>query len=134
MTCPNDCSGNGRCMFANDLAYGVNLGSFFNDQDGTSDYMGELGQTNGNDAVTFDYYGWDKGKTRMCHCDPGYEGIDCSYRSCPKGNDVAIERRNRDVTLKHQIQVCVVCYAKIAIQKMGGELCFFCSTSRRRCL
>lgn len=105
MTCPNDCSGHGRCMYADELPYGVNVGSYYNDQDNATDYMGELGQTNGNDAVTFTYYGWDEGKTRMCKCDPGYEGVDCSYRSCPEGNDVMVERLNRVASVKYQKQV-----------------------------
>ncbi|CAM9978368.1 unnamed protein product [Ascophyllum nodosum] len=108
MSCPNDCSGNGRCIYADDLPYGVNLGSFYSDQDNSTDYRGELGDTNGNDAVTFDYYGWDQGKSRMCKCDPGYEGVDCSYRSCPVGNDVMIERLNRAAAVKYQKQaICL---------------------------
>ncbi|CAM9581896.1 unnamed protein product, partial [Hapterophycus canaliculatus] len=102
MSCPNDCSGHGRCMFADDLPYGVNLGSFYHDQDNNTDHLGELGDTNGNDAVTFQYHGWDEGKTRMCRCDPGYEGVDCSYRSCPEGNDVMVERLNRAICLYSQ--------------------------------
>lgn len=105
MACPNDCSGHGRCMYADELPYGVNLGSFYNDQDNFTDFRGELGDTNGNDAMTFVYYGWDEGKSRMCHCDPGYEGVDCSFRSCPKGNDVMMERMNRAAVMKYQKQV-----------------------------
>ncbi|CAN0550958.1 unnamed protein product, partial [Laminaria digitata] len=104
MTCPNDCSGNGRCMYADDLPFGVNLGSFYHSQYNDTDHLGELGDTNGNDAMTFDYHGWDEGKTRMCHCDPGYEGVDCSYRSCPEGNDVMVERLNRVASVKYQKQ------------------------------
>ncbi|CAM9181022.1 unnamed protein product [Pylaiella littoralis] len=108
MSCPNDCSGHGRCMFADDLPFGVNLGSFYSDQDNSTDHLGELGETNGNDAVTFTYYGWDEGKTRMCRCDPGYEGVDCSYRSCPEGNDVMVERLNRVAAVKYQKQaICL---------------------------
>lgn len=105
MSCPNDCSGHGRCMYSDEMPYGVNLGSFYDDQDIDSNHEGELGDTNGNDAVKFPYYGWDKGKSRMCHCDPGYEGVDCSYRSCPEGNDVMVERLNREAILKYQKQV-----------------------------
>lgn len=105
MSCPNDCSGNGRCIYADELPYGVNVGSFYDSQSNVTDYMGELGQSNGNDAVTFTYHGWDKGKTRMCKCDPGYEGVDCSYRSCPQGNDVMVERLNRVASVKYQKQV-----------------------------
>jgi hypothetical protein len=30
---------------------------------------------------------WDYQKTRQCTCDRGYEGYDCSARTCPKGDD-----------------------------------------------
>jgi hypothetical protein len=33
------------------------------------------------------YSSWDLEKTQMCKCDPGYEGPDCSLRSCPRGAD-----------------------------------------------
>jgi hypothetical protein len=35
----------------------------------------------------FDYSLWDSDKHQMCVCDPGFEGIDCSQRSCPRGDD-----------------------------------------------
>jgi hypothetical protein len=30
---------------------------------------------------------WDANKIYGCNCDDGYEGIDCSLRSCPRGDD-----------------------------------------------
>merc|ERR1712146_868221 len=33
------------------------------------------------------YYAWDRNKTQTCVCDSGYEGIDCSQRICPSGDD-----------------------------------------------
>ena len=30
---------------------------------------------------------WDADTSTMCVCDPGYEGADCSQRSCPLGDD-----------------------------------------------
>lgn len=107
MSCPNDCSGHGRCLFADEVPFGVNHGSYHDMYNMDSDYMAELGDTNGNDAQTFSYHGWDMGKSRMCQCDPGYEGVDCSYRSCPEGNDVMSERINRAVAIKYQQQVGV---------------------------
>lgn len=35
----------------------------------------------------FDYSLWDADKHQMCICDSGYEGIDCSMRTCPRGDD-----------------------------------------------
>lgn len=33
------------------------------------------------------YNNWDADKLQGCICDPGWEGYDCSLRSCPKGRD-----------------------------------------------
>eukprot|EP00611_Tribonema_gayanum_P019721 TRINITY_DN3468_c0_g1_i1.p1 TRINITY_DN3468_c0_g1~~TRINITY_DN3468_c0_g1_i1.p1 ORF type:complete len:419 (-),score=77.72 TRINITY_DN3468_c0_g1_i1:230-1486(-) len=87
MSCPmdkdgNDCSGHGRCLFANDVPYGVNVGS------ATQLLDTFLGDSNGNDAETFTYYNWDNERTRLCVCDAEWEGVDCGKRSCPKGDDV----------------------------------------------
>jgi len=63
-SCPNDCSGNGRCIHnsaANSL-YTATYGAKFSSQT------------------------WDKG-AMVCVCDRGYEGYDCSSRICPKGDD-----------------------------------------------
>jgi len=62
-TCPNSCSGKGRCLFNNEEEYGV------------------------KDYVQFGSQAWDAGKTRQCVCDRGYGGVDCSSRLCPTGDD-----------------------------------------------
>lgn len=36
---------------------------------------------------SFDYSLWDADKHQMCICDPGFEGIDCSLRTCQRGDD-----------------------------------------------
>lgn len=33
------------------------------------------------------YGNWEADKLQSCHCDDGWEGYDCSQRSCPKGRD-----------------------------------------------
>jgi len=33
------------------------------------------------------YTGWDKDKTQVCVCDPGYYGNDCGFRMCKPGDD-----------------------------------------------
>lgn len=33
------------------------------------------------------YKAWDRNKTQACVCDAGYQGIDCSQRVCPSGDD-----------------------------------------------
>jgi hypothetical protein len=63
-SCPNDCSGNGRCVY-------------------NSAVNSKYTATNG---AKFSSQMWDQG-TRVCVCDRGYEGYDCSSRICPKGDD-----------------------------------------------
>jgi hypothetical protein len=63
--CPNDCSGNGRCIY-NSAA--------------NSTYVAE-------GAAKFGSQFWDAGMTRVCACDRGWQGYDCSTRICPKGDD-----------------------------------------------
>ena len=43
---------------------------------------------------------WDAEKAFGCKCDEGYEGYDCSLRSCPTGDDPM----TRDSTQKHEKQ------------------------------
>jgi hypothetical protein len=35
----------------------------------------------------YEYRLWDADQNSACVCDPGYSGIDCSLRDCPKGDD-----------------------------------------------
>merc|ERR1712072_235925 len=64
--CPNDCSGNGRCLtnwaFTHDSSY-----------------------VNNNDQM------WDQSKTQQCSCDRGFTGYDCSERICPFGDNPTTE-------------------------------------------
>jgi len=79
-TCPNGCSGHGRCEFIEDLgeqlldiSANTNMGSY---------------------PVTVPYYDWDKSRTMACACDAQYTGFDCSKRMCPYGADVLDLRDN----------------------------------------
>ena len=66
MSCPNDCSTRGRCLSMNYYAQTKNSGE------------GEV----------FLYKSrWDAYRIFGCKCDTGYEGIDCSLRKCPSGDD-----------------------------------------------
>jgi len=56
------------------------------------------------DAHTFNYYQWDKSKTRGCVCDPEYGDSDCSKRLCPYGTDVMDQRQNMAAAAKYQVQ------------------------------
>ena len=62
MKCPNDCSGNGMCM----TNFEINPSYFSVDPDSQM---------------------WDWNKATQCKCDPGYQGLDCSKRTCPVGDD-----------------------------------------------
>lgn len=78
-TCANDCSGHGLCRTLREVAAGALS-------------RRAIGSTGGNlklDGVRepFDYSLWDADKHQMCVCDAGYEGSDCSQRSCPRGDD-----------------------------------------------
>lgn len=75
LACPGTpvCNGHGKCL--------------------TMMHMAELREENGE--VTDISYGatpnlpntWDFDKIQGCVCDQGYEGFDCSLRSCPLGDD-----------------------------------------------
>ncbi|KUF92317.1 hypothetical protein AM588_10003586 [Phytophthora nicotianae] len=68
MQCPNDCSGHGTCEYIEELAgdaYHKRIGGVANRK----------------------YTLWDQEKIMGCVCDGGYEGHDCSSRTCPKGDD-----------------------------------------------
>jgi len=39
------------------------------------------------ETSNFAYALWDRYKTQVCSCDPGYFGIDCAQRHCPYGDD-----------------------------------------------
>lgn len=62
-TCPNDCSGHGRCMDNKDM----------NSQYYSYNYE--------NDQM------WDQMRTQSCKCDRGFTGFDCASRICPFGDD-----------------------------------------------
>lgn len=84
-TCPNSCSGHGKCESVKDLAK----------------YRSEISYT---------YDGWDADAAVGCFCDPGYEGPDCSLRSCPLGDDPLTNRTrdlnsNINVEQKHEVQL-----------------------------
>jgi len=63
-TCPNGCSGHGRCLSNMDI--------------------------NPTQYMSFNYPNdqmWDQKRTQSCKCDRGYTGYDCNSRICPFGDD-----------------------------------------------
>ncbi|KAG7401421.1 hypothetical protein PHYBOEH_001413 [Phytophthora boehmeriae] len=86
--CPNDCSGHGTCYTMEQLAK-------------LSTLNGEImGWTYG--AVPNKKETWDYDMIQGCKCSPGWEGHDCSLRSCPTGDDPMTLRQQNEV----QILVC----------------------------
>jgi len=63
-SCPNSCSGHGRCLDN----YDVNPGQY-------------MSYNYPNDQM------WDQMRTQTCKCDRGFTGYDCNSRICPFGDD-----------------------------------------------
>jgi len=78
-TCPNSCSGHGICYTVGEIASKALNSKLVQSAYGESIYSGI--------SKSVDYKLWDSDKNQACVCDPGYSGIDCSLRSCPRGDD-----------------------------------------------
>jgi len=87
-TCPNDCSGHGRCEYIEDLPYGTTWNDWVDSGSANSAMQTRTQSLFSDDAKTFDYHLWDKSKSRKCVCDATYGDLDCSKRLCPYGTDV----------------------------------------------
>uniref|UniRef100_K3X6E9 EGF-like domain-containing protein n=1 Tax=Globisporangium ultimum (strain ATCC 200006 / CBS 805.95 / DAOM BR144) TaxID=431595 RepID=K3X6E9_GLOUD len=86
MKCPGieqPCNGNGRCMTMAELA----LQARNNGEPIAITY----GKTPNNPKT------WDFNKIQGCLCDEGFEGHDCSLRSCPRGDDPHTTGQRREV-------------------------------------
>jgi len=87
-TCPNDCSGHGRCIYneQHNAEYdATKTGLTFKDFDLNSQF-------------------WDADKTRQCDCDRGFGGYDCSERLCPRGDD-PLTQHTDCTTFQEDVQV-----------------------------
>jgi len=93
-TCPNDCSGHGRCKNIEDLPFGSTPKQF-----DSRSFFEQKPYTFG-DA----YKNWDAQKTRGCICDPEWGDVDCSKRMCMYGNDIMDQRDNLDIAQKIHTQ------------------------------
>jgi len=78
-TCPNDCSGKGVCRTLREVAAGALSRRVVGSAGGNSVVKGV--------RAPFDYSLWDADKHQMCVCDAGFDGVDCSERTCPRGDD-----------------------------------------------
>ena len=96
-SCPNDCSGHGRCKYIEDMPFGQVQADYQNAVTGIDSFLPQ-------DPHTFPYYGWDSYKTRGCECDPEYGDVDCSKRLCQHGNDVMDQRDDLLDPQQYQVQ------------------------------
>jgi hypothetical protein len=88
MNCPGgtpSCSGHGQCLSMAQLAEVTELNG-----DATAYTYGAIP----NNVKT-----WDFQSIHGCKCDPGFEGHDCSLRSCPTGDDFNTMYQNLEVQL-----------------------------------
>lgn len=93
--CPNDCSGHGQCEYIENMQFAAT--TFDKTSADGSTYFAQ-------EAHQFDYYYWDKQKTRGCVCDPEWADVDCSKRMCPYGNDVMDHRQDVTNQPRHNTQ------------------------------
>ena len=71
----NGCNGHGTCLSMRNLALRQTT------TEGNADP--QIYGSDPNNSNT-----WDADRIYGCHCDDGYEGYDCSLRSCQTGKDV----------------------------------------------
>ncbi|KAF1786557.1 EGF-like domain, extracellular [Phytophthora cactorum] len=106
LSCPNLCSGNGRCISMRDAATLQDDRNFF---------------------VSTTYSLWDADKIMGCQCDPGFTGFDCSQRECPKGDNPLTTGQAyaiQDVTC-----VCNTCTGTFALSFRGRVTANLASTA-----
>lgn len=78
-TCPKDCSGRGVCRTLREIAANALNKRESKSVAGHKQFTGVRNP--------FDYNRWDADKHQSCVCDPGFTGVDCSQRQCPRGDD-----------------------------------------------
>jgi hypothetical protein len=83
MTCPNGCSGHGRCLTNSEI------NDNYNSVNGPNDEY------------------WDQHRTQSCACDRGYSGYDCSLRICPFGDDPTTACSENSAADYQMVQVAV---------------------------
>jgi len=81
----NPCNGHGQCKSMMELAL------IANDNGDATDF------TYGSDPNNYDT--WDGHRIHGCYCDDGYEGYDCSLRTCPSGDDPATYGQSDEIQL-----------------------------------
>ena len=105
VTCPRGCSGNGQCVPMSSLAKKYGRLPYL-------DSGGSYGALHG-----YTYGGWEGSVLMACICDAGFYGVDCSFKTCPKGDDplttgqrakavrIAISNPRRGLTANDVVQL-----------------------------
>jgi hypothetical protein len=90
LRCPSDCNDRGRCVSMQTLAWMQDPGAIRADC-GSADVCSDGACTVADYSVcqgVFKYTSpWDAKMIQGCYCDEGFEGFDCSMRTCIKGDD-----------------------------------------------
>jgi len=84
VACPNDCSGHGTCETMQEFG---------------QEYWTQQSTQQTSTVNPYAYNLWDRYKSQVCACDPGYFGIDCSSRYCPRGDDPLTLFQNDEVQI-----------------------------------
>jgi len=87
----NPCSGNGQCLTMAEIATKATTNGVL-----TPTLYG----TDPNNGQT-----WDANRVYTCLCDEGFEGYDCSLRSCPRGDNPATYNDKREIQVLRCIAV-----------------------------
>ena len=104
-SCPNDCSGRGRCLSSKALARMQDPGILRKESGCTSDDICASDPTCTNReydacfAVHVYETPWEADRFNGCFCDEGYSGYDCSVRTCPVGDDPLTTSQLNDIQL-----------------------------------
>jgi hypothetical protein len=112
-TCPKDCSGHGVCRTMREIAKGALNKRVSSSFAGHNRFSGV--------RTAFDYNLWDADKNQACVCDPGFSGVDCSLRQCPRGDDplTTAERYCGNAPCKYEVQSFTLSNAGPTTYKLG---------------
>jgi hypothetical protein len=100
LKCPDDCSGHGRCRTTWETAQTTTVGDYYS----TKGEVLDKAVIDGKNSYT----NWDAHKTQSCVCDPGFTGINCASRMCPRGNDPLTTEDADGVTEVTEVQTIYV--------------------------
>ena len=123
MSCPNNCSGHGKCMSMRavvreaNVVGGKNPKGPYNQRNIEYGNSFDAGSISATGVSTGDSIAWDKNAMQQCVCDSTWRvgftrgarqlsewfGADCSLRRCPTGDDPYTTVDERNCYLKNQL-------------------------------